>query len=170
MPGIPGAPGVAEKSAAPAVVVKTVPTKTVVNSAKATVTPSYSKIAGVSKVVARLSVKSGSRTVVSSKPSAKLAAGTYKLTTKVSYRYKGKKRSVSKAQTLKITKKPAPKPKPRSVAPSGWDCPKGYPVKGNASSMIYHVPGGAYYTRTNPEECFATTAAARAAGYRASMR
>jgi hypothetical protein len=32
--------------------------------------------------------------------------------------------------------------------------------------MIYHLPGDAFYTRTNPEDCFATEAAARAAGYR----
>ena len=36
--------------------------------------------------------------------------------------------------------------------------------------MIYHVPGGEFYDRTNPEKCFATEAAARAAGYRASKR
>lgn len=67
--------------------------------------------------------------------------------------------------------KPKPKPKPDNsgpVTPSGWDCPSSHPIKGNASSMIYHMPGGSYYSRTNPEECFATEAAARAAGYRKS--
>ena len=48
------------------------------------------------------------------------------------------------------------------------DCPSSHPVKGNASSGIYHVPGGGYYDVTNPEECFATEADAVAAGYRAS--
>jgi hypothetical protein len=52
----------------------------------------------------------------------------------------------------------------------GWNCPKAYPIKGNASSMIYHVPGGAYYSRTKPEQCFATESAARAEGYRKSKR
>jgi len=52
----------------------------------------------------------------------------------------------------------------------GWDCPAAYPIKGNASSMIYHVPGGAYYSRTKPEQCFATESAARAEGYRRSKR
>lgn len=55
-----------------------------------------------------------------------------------------------------------------SMTPSGWDCPASHPIKGNASSMIYHMPSGAYYSRTNPEECFATESAARAAGYRRS--
>ncbi|MCO1338760.1 hypothetical protein BJH93_07640 [Kocuria polaris] len=61
--------------------------------------------------------------------------------------------------------------KPSRVAGTGsFNCPKGYPVKGNADSGIYHVPGGAYYSRTKPEECFTTAAAAKNAGYRASKR
>ncbi len=52
--------------------------------------------------------------------------------------------------------------------PDSWNCPSWAPIKGNASSKIYHVPGGRYYDKTNPEECFASEAAARAAGYRAS--
>lgn len=49
----------------------------------------------------------------------------------------------------------------------------GCPVKGNHSSSgewIYHVPGGAFYDVTDPEECFATPEDAVAAGYRASKR
>lgn len=56
------------------------------------------------------------------------------------------------------------------VAPLGKNCPASHPIKGNASSMIYHVPGGAFYARTTPEDCFATAADAVAAGYRASRR
>jgi len=56
------------------------------------------------------------------------------------------------------------------AAPQGSDCPVDYPIKGNRSSMIYHVPGGAYYARTIPEDCFATGAAAEAAGYRQAQR
>ncbi|MFK4728475.1 cell wall-binding repeat-containing protein [Agromyces mediolanus] len=51
-----------------------------------------------------------------------------------------------------------------------WTCPSWAPIKGNAQSMIYHMPYGQFYSRTNPEECFATEAAARAAGYRKSKR
>ncbi|GAA2105963.1 hypothetical protein [Brevibacterium salitolerans] len=69
------------------------------------------------------------------------------------------------ASTAKITY-------PSSTGPgySGWDCPAWAPIKGNADSMIYHVKGGAFYDRTNPEECFRTEAAAKAAGYRRSKR
>jgi trigger factor len=48
------------------------------------------------------------------------------------------------------------------------DCPEGYPIKGNASSKIYHVAGQSSYDQTIPEICFANEDAASAAGYRAS--
>lgn len=43
------------------------------------------------------------------------------------------------------------------------------PIKGNQSG-IYHVPGGQFYDRTNPEECFESESEAQAAGYRRSQR
>jgi len=45
------------------------------------------------------------------------------------------------------------------------DCPDDYPVKGNASSKLYHSPGSPSYKRTVPEYCFASTEAAEAAGF-----
>lgn len=57
---------------------------------------------------------------------------------------------------------------PGSTTPSGWNCPSWAPIKGNASSMIYHMPGQRFYDRTNPEECFSSESAARNAGYRAA--
>jgi len=66
--------------------------------------------------------------------------------------------------------KPATK-HPAVAAPiSAYDCPSWAPIKGNASSHIYHLPTGAYYDVTKPEACFATEAAAQADGYRASKR
>lgn len=45
-------------------------------------------------------------------------------------------------------------------------------IKGNISgtSKIYHVPGGSFYDRTNPEMCFTTEAEAQAAGFTKSTR
>ena len=58
---------------------------------------------------------------------------------------------------------------PGAVAGKGaHDCPEGYPIKGNATSLIYHVPGGGSYERTIPEFCFAAESDAEAAGYRAA--
>ncbi len=54
------------------------------------------------------------------------------------------------------------------AVPVGADCPSSAPIKGNANSMIYHRPGQEYYDVTVPEECFASSAAAERAGYRAA--
>ena len=45
------------------------------------------------------------------------------------------------------------------------ECPEDYPVKGNATSKLYHSPGSPSYKRTVPEYCFASTEAAEAAGF-----
>lgn len=50
------------------------------------------------------------------------------------------------------------------------NCPTDKPIKGNAQSGIYHVPGGQYYHATRPERCFATEANAVTAGYRKSTK
>lgn len=61
---------------------------------------------------------------------------------------------------------------PTSYRPpkGSWTCPSWAPIKGNASSHIYHLPSGAFYARTKPEICFATESAAVHAGYRKSKR
>lgn len=60
------------------------------------------------------------------------------------------------------------------VLPVRGRCPERYVIKGNRTTTsgewIYHVPAGQYYTATEPEECFASEADARAAGYRRSQR
>ena len=43
--------------------------------------------------------------------------------------------------------------------------PDGFPIKGNEDSMLYHVPGSAFYDRTEAEVWFATQEAAEAAGF-----
>jgi ribosomal protein S6 len=45
------------------------------------------------------------------------------------------------------------------------ECPENFPIKGNATSKLYHSPGSPSYKRTVPEFCFATTEAAEAAGF-----
>jgi hypothetical protein len=45
------------------------------------------------------------------------------------------------------------------------NCPAEFPVKGNASSMIYHTPESRVYAQTIAEICFASAEAAQAAGY-----
>ena len=57
---------------------------------------------------------------------------------------------------------------PRWVEPIDGACPDGYPIKANANSGIFHVPGGRFYERTVPERCYVDEASAEADGYRRS--
>jgi large subunit ribosomal protein L17 len=43
--------------------------------------------------------------------------------------------------------------------------PDGFPIKGNADSMLYHVPDSAFYAQTKAEVWFASAEAAEAAGF-----
>jgi large subunit ribosomal protein L4 len=49
--------------------------------------------------------------------------------------------------------------------PADGSQPEGFPVKGNADSMLYHVPGSSFYARTVAEVWFTTAEAAEAAGF-----
>jgi large subunit ribosomal protein L22 len=53
------------------------------------------------------------------------------------------------------------------LAPEDGSIPEGYPIKGNANSMLYHQPGGRYYDVTIAEVFFDTPEHAEAAGYSA---
>jgi hypothetical protein len=63
-----------------------------------------------------------------------------------------------------------------SASGSGWvepvdgACPASHPIKANAQSKIFHVPGGASYERTVPERCYLSAKAAEADGFRAAKR
>ncbi len=155
-----------------AVAVKTIAGKKVPYNGKATIKPNVSKANEVKVVSKTLTVKQGNKTVVRNKKSASLKAGKYRVTTSVKYRLPSSSytRMATKTQWLTITSGK----KPSRVAGTGsWNCPAGYPIKGNQSSSgdwIYHVPGGGFYNRTNPEECFASQGAAINAGYRPSKR
>ncbi|MDT7575305.1 MAG: large subunit ribosomal protein [Pseudonocardiales bacterium] len=45
------------------------------------------------------------------------------------------------------------------------EAPEGFEIKGNADSMLYHLPGTPFYGRTVAEVWFATAEAAEAAGF-----
>ena len=54
---------------------------------------------------------------------------------------------------------------PGSVRADGEEAPEGHEIKGNASSMLHHVPGSRYYKATKAEYWFDTVANAEAAGF-----
>jgi large subunit ribosomal protein L4 len=47
----------------------------------------------------------------------------------------------------------------------GDEMPDGFPIKGNASSKLYHLPETSFYNRTVAEVWFATEEAAKSAGF-----
>lgn len=65
---------------------------------------------------------------------------------------------------------PATTTEQRWVEPVDGQCPATHPIKGNADSGIFHVPGGMSYERTVPERCYATAADAEADGFRQAKR
>jgi hypothetical protein len=85
------------------------------------------------------------------------------------------------APTGEATTAPSSPPvTPQSSAPTGTadvpegavrgdgtvTCPPGFPVKGNAQSMIYHTAESRVYGQTIAELCFSSPEAAEKAGYR----
>jgi large subunit ribosomal protein L4 len=88
------------------------------------------------------------------------------------------KAAAKKAEAPKQEAKAAPKAEPAATAtdeksvPKGahaatedGEPPRGYTIKGNADSMLYHVPDSAFYDRTVAELWFKTAADAEAAGF-----
>ncbi len=168
---VAGAGAAPADAAARSVTVHKITTKTAPYKKTVKVSPNVTTKGKVKVDSKRLTVKKGAATLATNKSSVYLKAGTYKVTTTVAYRYYsiergkrsyGKKRTTSLTQTLTIKQK-----HPSRTSPiSAYDCPSWAPIKGNASSMIYHLPGQRYYNATKPEDCFSTESAARAAGYR----
>jgi hypothetical protein len=73
----------------------------------------------------------------------------------------------------KAEAKPAPKvTQPEVSAKDNSTAKTECKIKGNISGSrkIYHVPGGAFYERTTPEQCFATEGEAENAGFKKSGR
>lgn len=168
------APSPSADAATKPVTVKRIADKTVASGKKATVKPNVATSGQVKVTSKKLTAKSGSKTVAKNKSSVALKAGTYRVTTTVKYKtyvLKSGKRKYSATkttklvQTLKITTKSYPS---RTAPVSEWNCPSWAPIKGNANSMIYHLPGQRFYDATKPEDCFRTESAARDAGYRKS--
>ncbi|WP_125099922.1 hypothetical protein [Leucobacter chromiireducens] len=90
---------------------------------------------------------------------------------KISVRVTGSKSGYSTAS--KVSRATGAVKTPSRTSPNAsWNCPAWAPIKGNQGrgDWIYHVPGSTYFSRTIPEECFSTVAAAQAAGYRAPRR
>jgi hypothetical protein len=70
--------------------------------------------------------------------------------------------------TVTVSRTTATPASPRWVESDAGVVPDGYPVKVNARSGIYHLPGGRSYDRTRPDRWYRSAADAEADGFRAS--
>ena len=76
------------------------------------------------------------------------------------------RRQPSKADTPEIASAgDKPLPAGAKAATEDGEPPRGYKIKGNADSGLYHVPGSAFYDRTVAEIWFKTAEDAEAAGF-----
>ncbi len=162
----------AEAAPRPVVKVKKIKTKTAPYGGKATVRPVVRVRGPVTVASKTLTVKKKGKVVAKNRAKVRLKPGKYRVRTRVTFRtftvVDGKRRysAVKKrARSQKLTIKRGQRPN-RADPISEWNCPAWAPIKGNGSSMIYHLPHQSFYDRTKPEDCFRTEAAARAAGYR----
>jgi large subunit ribosomal protein L17 len=77
-----------------------------------------------------------------------------------------KKAAAKKAETPEIASADdKPLPAGAHAATESGEAPRGYKIKGNADSGLYHVPGSAFYDRTVAEIWFKTAEDAEAAGF-----
>ena len=76
------------------------------------------------------------------------------------------KKAAAKADTPEIASSDdKPLPAGAHAATEDGEAPRGYKIKGNADSGLYHVPGSAFYDRTVAELWFKTAEDAEAAGF-----
>ncbi len=79
-------------------------------------------------------------------------------------------KSVSAARPV-VAAKAAPASDGQSwIPPVEGACPDSHPIKANADSMIFHVPGGRSYATTRAERCYCEGADAVSDGFRAAKR
>jgi large subunit ribosomal protein L4 len=89
-------------------------------------------------------------------------------------------KATAKPKAAKVVEEVVAEPAPEAAAPEApaapygegshgatedGSAPDGYDIKGNADSMLYHVPGSRFYKQTKAEVWFATEEAAEAAGF-----
>ena len=76
------------------------------------------------------------------------------------------KKAAAKTETPEIASADdKPLPAGAHAATEDGEAPRGYKIKGNADSGLYHVPGSAFYDRTVAEIWFKTAEDAEAAGF-----
>lgn len=90
------------QAASKPVTIKKLSTQWIGWDGKATVKPVVKKAKGVTVTKQRLTVRNGAKVVRKNKSAVKLKPGTYRVTTKVTYKLRGKKRTATRTQKLVV--------------------------------------------------------------------
>jgi large subunit ribosomal protein L4 len=107
----------------------------------------------------------GGGEVIEKKAPAKKAAAEKAAPEKAEAKAPAKK-AAAKVETPEIASADnKPLPAGAHAATESGEAPRGYKIKGNADSGLYHVPGSAFYDRTVAEIWFKTAEDAEAAGF-----
>jgi beta-glucanase (GH16 family) len=114
--------GSAAHAAGAPVTVKAISQQSVADGGRVTVTPRYSARKGVKVRPATVTVRRGSTWVSRGARSARLAPGTYRVTSRVAYQAPtddglGRRRTATRTQTLRVVAEPAAPPVTPAVAP-----------------------------------------------------
>jgi hypothetical protein len=110
---------VAASTSTPRVTIQAIASPIVKVGGSATVRPSVAVSGGASVTAQTLTIKKGSKTLVSGKASAALKAGTYSVTTRVTYKAGSASKTASKTQTLVVRDAVTVKTIPGKTAPRG---------------------------------------------------
>ena len=114
---------------------------------------SHATLPGAGEVIEKPAKKAAAKKATPEKAAAKKAAPA-------------KKAAAKKAAAPEIASSDdKPLPAGAHAPTEDGEAPRGYKIKGNADSGLYHVPGSAFYDRTVAEIWFKTAEDAEAAGF-----
>jgi large subunit ribosomal protein L4 len=117
---------------------------------------SHATLPGAGEVIEKPAKKSAAKKAAPEKAAAKKAAA----------KKAPAKKAAAKAATPEIASADdKPLPAGAHGPTEDGEAPRGYKIKGNADSGLYHVPGSAFYDRTVAELWFKTAEDAEAAGF-----
>ncbi|MBA2309462.1 MAG: 50S ribosomal protein L4 [Pseudonocardiales bacterium] len=130
--------------------------------------PAAAKAVKVEAVEAAAEPKAAAKSTTKAASKAAAATAEPKAEPKAAEPKAAESKAAAKAPAkARVAKAPAEGPHgagSHEPLPDGGE-PEGFPIKGNASSMLYHLPGTSAYKRTVAEVWFATEKDAKAAGF-----
>jgi large subunit ribosomal protein L4 len=126
---------------------------------------SHATLPGAGEVIEKPAKKAAAKKAAAKKAPAKKAAARSKGDEGSASDESQAARGKSEAADEPAVGAAKPLPAGAHAATEDGEAPRGYKIKGNADSGLYHVPGSAFYDRTVAELWFKTAEDAEAAGF-----